>query len=335
MANKERKIWIDWFKMIGMVFIIWGHMFPYHFTDFVYSFSVPAFFWASGYLASTNADIKTFLIKLWSNLVVPYLLICAVNLVLCVLIFHGHYLSVNGVAKSLAAIPLGIQSFPDQTAVGIGALWFVYSLAILKIVHYFTNARILLVLSIIALLIVWLLDPSNSYLAIFSTLLCLPFYTIGVCCREVKASSFNKVMRMPVAVQHVILLVLIVALYFLSSINHAPYLYKLEYGNNILLMLLNATLGILILTLVSKLLELNNKMGETFLPNINAGMIIILGFQRWFVLIMTYIIKPRVSSQIMFDLLSFTASILILLMFIPIIKTFSKHLPAFLGYRKI
>lgn len=165
MANTERKIWVDWFKVIGMVCIIWGHMFPYHFTDFVYSFSVPAFFWASGYLASTNADKKTFLKKLWNSLVVPYLLICAVNVVLCVIIFHNHYLTFHGVFKSLVAIPLGMQSFPDNSAIGIGAMWFVYTLAVIKIIHCFTKKEVLAVLSVLSLLAVWWFKPAECYWA--------------------------------------------------------------------------------------------------------------------------------------------------------------------------
>ncbi len=124
-----RKLWIDWMKVLGMVFIIWGHMFPYYFTNFVYSFSVPAFFWASGYLAKDQNDKLIFFHKLWKSLIVPMLIICTVNLLFLLILYHTEYFNIQGIIKSLAAIPLGIQSYPDKTAIGIGAMWFVYSLA--------------------------------------------------------------------------------------------------------------------------------------------------------------------------------------------------------------
>lgn len=49
-TNKERKAWIDWLKVLGMFFIVWGHMFPPHVSDLLYAFSVPLFFMTSGYL---------------------------------------------------------------------------------------------------------------------------------------------------------------------------------------------------------------------------------------------------------------------------------------------
>ncbi len=39
-VQSDRILWLDWMKVLGMVLIIWGHMFPYFFTEFVYSFSV-------------------------------------------------------------------------------------------------------------------------------------------------------------------------------------------------------------------------------------------------------------------------------------------------------
>ena len=44
MNEKVRLYWLDWMKTIGMFFIVWGHIFPEHFTDFVYAFNVPLFY---------------------------------------------------------------------------------------------------------------------------------------------------------------------------------------------------------------------------------------------------------------------------------------------------
>ena len=333
MTNTNRKIWIDWFKVIGMVLIIWGHMFPYYFSDFVYAFSVPVFFWASGYLANTDTDKKVFFHKIWKSLVVPYVLICIANLVASLVISHSRFLSLPGVLQSLAAIPLGIQRFPSQVAVGVGSLWFVYALGILKIIHRFTNLKVMAVMSVVALLIIWLIKPSDCCWAAPSTFLCMPFYTLGAYCRRQNTKMLDRIMKLPSWWLLFVFIVATVALYVLSGINSAPYFYKLEYGNYILLMLFNALLGILLLAICSKYLERYSK-SHVILPVLNAGMIVILGFQRWFVLLVTYFTKPRISNHFVYDMLTLVLSILILLMFVPIIKQFAKYFPPILGYRK-
>lgn len=56
---KVRFYWVDWMKVIGMFLIIWGHLFPKHSYDFIYSFNVPLFFCISGFLGGGAAKIKT------------------------------------------------------------------------------------------------------------------------------------------------------------------------------------------------------------------------------------------------------------------------------------
>ena len=251
--QKKRIIWIDWFKSIAMLSIIWGHMFPYYFTDFLYSFSVPAFFWASGYLSKKGEDNQVFYKNLWKNLCVPYLMICFINLILCILIFHRHYFTIYGIVNSLVAIPLGIQSYVDNSAVGVGPMWFVYTLILIKIIHHLTNRTFLIWASVISLLVVWLFNFNGLALALTSTLICLPFYTIGVCCQAFNNKQSLKSNAISLII--IIIGILSIALYILSSVNHAPYLYKLGYGENVFLMVLNAIVGIVILYLVSNIME--------------------------------------------------------------------------------
>lgn len=330
----NRKVWLDWLKVLGMLFIIWGHTFPYNFTNFCYSFSVPLFFWASGFLAHTKGDLLYFFKKLWHSLIIPYLLICGINLILNIIIFHHHYLSLAGVAKSVVAIFLGVQSFPDKTATGIGALWFVYTLALIKIIHNMTSKRMMILLSLTSLLLVSILGFSNCHLSIASTLLCMPFYTIGVLCQSVKLLE-TPLSKKKSVFWTIAFIIGIVILFCLSDVNKAPYLYKLEYGRNIALMLFNALLGITVLYIFAKLMEYTSKLGGAFLSLLNGGMILILGFQRWFVLIVTYIIKPRIDNHLVFDLFSLLLSIVILIAFIPITKVIANNFPVIIGHRNV
>lgn len=62
-------------KTIGIYLIVLGHMFPKPGTIFIYSFSVPLFFFISGFLFSRSETFGSFLIKNIKSLIVPYLFI--------------------------------------------------------------------------------------------------------------------------------------------------------------------------------------------------------------------------------------------------------------------
>lgn len=74
---QQRKNWVDWAKVLGMFFIIYGHCFPETMTNFVYAFNVPVFFLISGYLCKKEPTVKVCCIKLcivWLYLIIYWLL---------------------------------------------------------------------------------------------------------------------------------------------------------------------------------------------------------------------------------------------------------------------
>jgi fucose 4-O-acetylase-like acetyltransferase len=68
--DKERIIWIDRMKVIGMYFIIAGHLFPIGYT-YIYAFSVPLFFLISGFLYKQEHSNYIFWKKIALNYIVP------------------------------------------------------------------------------------------------------------------------------------------------------------------------------------------------------------------------------------------------------------------------
>lgn len=60
---KERLNYIDYMKTSGIYLIVLGHMFPCPGTNFIYSFSVPLFFFISGFLFYQSDSFNTFLRK--------------------------------------------------------------------------------------------------------------------------------------------------------------------------------------------------------------------------------------------------------------------------------
>lgn len=73
---KDKRIYIDYIKAIGMIFVILGHI---NFAnepikEWIYSFHMPLFFFASGLVLKDVRLSKAYFIKKVKTLVVPYLL---------------------------------------------------------------------------------------------------------------------------------------------------------------------------------------------------------------------------------------------------------------------
>lgn len=122
--NSQFANWIDWMKVIGMFFIIWGHLSPEHIKHFIYAFSVPIFFIVSGYLFH-HCDWSQFFKKNIRTLVVPYFLrgssvICFFFLVKY---YFGNYNDLY-FPLSILSIIAGSQNGLGMDAIGCQALWF-------------------------------------------------------------------------------------------------------------------------------------------------------------------------------------------------------------------
>lgn len=62
---KQRVLWIDWIKIIGIYLIVLGHMSAPG-NDFIYVFHVPLFFITSGYLAQKADSMKVCVSKIYA-----------------------------------------------------------------------------------------------------------------------------------------------------------------------------------------------------------------------------------------------------------------------------
>ena len=71
--------WIDTMKVIGMYFIVLGHMFPQGYKS-IYAFSVPLFFFLSGLLSRKESDSRIFWNKVIRTLLIPMICFCFLSL---------------------------------------------------------------------------------------------------------------------------------------------------------------------------------------------------------------------------------------------------------------
>ena len=169
-------------KVIGMYFIIAGHIFPIG-HEYIYVFSVPLFFVISGYLGHRESSNKLFWSKLFRNLILPCIVI--------LLILHteqtfaqirlGSFAWINIPTHIINCLIGSLALHTD--AGGIGICWFIYTLALCKIIQQYIgqcrvgNSLVLIVCITIAVLYNYNdLHLRNAY---FNTSLAYPFYAMG------------------------------------------------------------------------------------------------------------------------------------------------------------
>ena len=83
--DHNRESWIDTLRGIGILFVILGHCEP-PFDKIIYSFHMPLFFLISGYLFKSKKNIKDYLKKIFLKYIIPYFLLCIINLLLVTII---------------------------------------------------------------------------------------------------------------------------------------------------------------------------------------------------------------------------------------------------------
>lgn len=73
-STKERVIWIDIARGIGIILVIIGHL-PINndfLLEWIYSFHIPLFFFISGYVYKNDLTLRQFIMKKTKTIIVPY-----------------------------------------------------------------------------------------------------------------------------------------------------------------------------------------------------------------------------------------------------------------------
>lgn len=349
----ERKLWLDWMKVIGMFSIILGHLFPTGLVPFLYSFSVPLFFIISGFLTNINRDNKRTWPKLCNGLLIPYVLIWLVNVV----VYAGISRSIpSDIINKFVGCLFGLQQY-------IGAMWFVYTLIICKLIVSLIGKidrkhAIKMVIGIQLVCIAGLfyinhcdlndlLSPiSNVWpdLSIMfngkivwswtNTLCAMPYFCAGILLREfnVLNSVIKKLSQVRPIYLIFIALIAFGVLYPLSEINGNMFMYECGYGNYLLLHYFNAFLGSFAVLTISLIIQNHFSYFNYWINLLASGSILVLGFHG-IPLNITMLKFPTLISigGEIFGSLMYT--FLLYITFIPIIIFVNKYCPIFSGYR--
>lgn len=134
MAN-DRLDYIDYAKGIGILIIIWGHLYESPAKEFTGSFKVPLFFALSGVLiglkmtTETILDMRTIVKKKWKSLMIPYLWFSFFDCIYEITKYHQ--------LKNIIRVV-----YATITGRGLFTLWFLPALFFALIGFYFLYSKI-------------------------------------------------------------------------------------------------------------------------------------------------------------------------------------------------
>lgn len=254
LIQPRRLAWIDWMKVIGIFLIVYGHLFSTGHL-YVYTFSVPLFFVISGFLCKREAEQKVFWRKLWWNLIVPLLLIRLICFAAdtCYTVLRGTF-SVENIYGYWVSLLLGFHK-------GLGTMWFVYTLIVLKILlQYAPKGRFAqgLLFVILPLTGMWLnethpvvagRDIVASCNAIIDTTMAYPFFIIGFHLKRWKQWLDEK---RAWTLSGAALLLSLVIVIVCTRLNGGVWMYMNGYGQNIFLFLIGGMAGTAMIFVASK-----------------------------------------------------------------------------------
>lgn len=152
--GQDRLLSLDFVKGVGIIFVAWGHadmkLDPVFFernlkliNEIIYSFHIPLFFIVSGALmtrsfGSTGFDRKSYLKKITSTVLFPFLSLCIIFGIVNILIPQSFYAtpSIKEMLMATLFMQSHIQFMPSPP------LWFLFTLFLSALVTYFSVIKL-------------------------------------------------------------------------------------------------------------------------------------------------------------------------------------------------
>jgi fucose 4-O-acetylase-like acetyltransferase len=340
----HRILWIDFAKVVGIWLVVLGHMeIPTSFTNIIYSFHMPLFFFLSGYLEK-DRTIKDNLINSLRTLLIPYVLLYLIKYLCWFPVnllqnpnFFGQISIDNALIKPILGMIFGVgydTSFSTMVAV---TLWFMVGLFFVKIINsvfLLMNRRNILFYILFNLIIISIVLMINYFnvdilFSIDSAFLAFPFFSIGNILRKrnglkILETIHKKYLLAILAFVGYILLVIIVPFNGYVNVN------RCNYGKSIILFYFIGIIGIGSTIFLSLLYTNRSKI----ITVIATGTIIIMAFHGIVREIIFRIIGLSDVDVIINPLSGIIISGINTIIFIFPIVIIKKYFPILIGGRK-
>ncbi len=311
-----RLLWIDWMKVLATFAVVYGHFFSAG-DIYTFVFNLQSFCVISGFLYKKPTTWRNCLKKNFWQLMVPTVILSFVmhlEAYVRALLTGGHY-------------DISWLWFFEWLLLGhrwcMGPCWYFYTLIIIRIIMQVLPERRLLyglLFVILSALAIWFheigFEVSNANV---NVVVCMPFFLIGVFLKPLK-SAFSGLHNYYLEV----FLFVVAVMMIMASAHYNGYvwMYLNGIGNNYALFLLGGMAGTLMLFILS--LWLSRLKYVYMVHTLSKGTIIIIGLHI-IIVRRLFALPDRLWFE---DLL---ASMLILLLFVPIISLVERFFPILIG----
>ena len=202
--SQGRLSYLDIAKTLGMLFIIWGHIYIGTSTTFVYAFHIPLFFFLSGMVFNKNKypQVGPFIKRRVNTLLVPYVFYSVLTWIIWVAYTYAFHVQVDSIWKPLleTLIAQGSEGYLVHNV----PLWFVTCLFVVELLYYYIsklsdllNILICVILAVVSYVLVnycSFFDFTKLPWNIEVALMALPFYSLGNL--TVKRLAHDKIMQL-------------------------------------------------------------------------------------------------------------------------------------------
>ena len=280
--QKERILWVDYAKLIGIYLVILGHLNlrSDSVNAFINSFHMQLFFLLAG-VCFKKEGVVTVLRKNARGLLIPYTsfqLLCYPYW-LCKSYFQNHIpLTINNYfAKPVLGFFYGVVHDTQYSYMVIGACWFLLALFFIKV---FASLVLKLpgylqLLSCIISVVSGILLKTQGIMLPFSlnvSLLCLPLFLSGFYLKDWMDTALK---RLSLKSKLLVIAILACGLYTLANMNGMFHVCDGVWGKTIYLYYINAVMGGGIIILLASLV----KTANTFFLFLSRNTMIIMVFE--------------------------------------------------------
>lgn len=314
----KRYDFIDFAKGIGIITVIIYHIkVPFLYQVCMTYYMLPVYYICSGIFFSRYNNKKTFFLKKFNSLILPYLFFFILDFFI-ILLFHFKYPDLQ--YNELNRISGNIQN---------GPIWFLRSLFIVELIFYivtYVKKQILIfLLSLLISFMGYCMSINKMILPfdIISSLTCIIFFYFGYLLRRLNILEGNK--------KKIVILILSITSYLGISIflihNRELCLENNNIPNNYVYFIIASSCGSLFILYLSKIItkiKPINYLGRYSLTILCTHWFLL---RIWGYILPYHIMQLTITKYILF--------VYIILISFPIIYLFRKYLPWFCGIKQL
>lgn len=338
----SRPNYIDYAKVFAIFCVVLGHY--TYVLDFSYEpspiwsvmhiitlFHMPFFFIVSGLLYK-KIDIMGVISKGWIQLLKPYLIMSVIVSVIMIMLET----IMDGVSiKYIVSVAIGIFSandFPFGLANWSSALWFCYSLFLIKLLYTYLSGlrwggQFIILTCLIGVIMMFL--GNKLPMRLDSSLVGFAFFTIGVKCSKLLIKIKDLSMSKRLLILLLALIILFTSAYFNLNLHQRQGLSinAMYFGPYPVLFLVSGVSGTIVMLLLSTFLS---SFKNNIILTLSNGTIVILGF-HWTIYKLGF--GWWLTSHNVFT--AICVVIINMIVCYSLILLFNRYCPAILGNRKL